>query len=98
MIVSFSTNGSFFIQIDELENNREQLLDNLDKNAEDISEAEQHLDDIDRSLDASDLEDSEKVSSDPKHAQVESNFCLQTNWRVKLRSKSCAFHRFSYQS
>ena len=51
-----------FLQIDELENNREQLLDNLDKNAADISEAEQNLDDLDRSLDASDLEDSEKVS------------------------------------
>lgn len=35
----------------------------MDKNAEDISEAEQHLDDIDKSLDASDLEDSEKVCS-----------------------------------
>lgn len=46
-----------------MENNREQLLDNLDKNAADISEAEQNLDDLDRSLDASDLEDSEKVGS-----------------------------------
>ncbi|KAF6026022.1 CNTRL [Bugula neritina] len=46
--------------IDELESNREQLLDNLDRNAADISEAEQNLDDLDRSLEASDLEDSEK--------------------------------------
>ncbi|XP_067941683.1 centriolin-like [Watersipora subatra] len=58
--------------IDELESNREQLLDNLDKNAADVSEAEQQLDDLDRSLDSSDLEDSEKeallVEKDDKEA------------------------------